>query len=72
MKERNCNFCTIIEDGLAWIIGWADGAIIGCCFSCGEYMDDENMVNELAHGAQKGFKDGTWIGHLDKKIQYLH
>jgi hypothetical protein len=58
------------EDRIAWLIGFIDGLIIGTFYSCSEYVDDDevntNALNELVKGAKVGFKDGTWIGHLDK------
>lgn len=70
MKERSCNFCTIIEDNIAWIIGFLDGLIVGCCYACSEYIDDDdvntNVINELVKGAKTGFKDGAWVGHIDR------
>lgn len=70
MKERSCNFCTIIEDKMAWTIGFINGLFIGLFYSCSEYVDEEdidtNVIDELINGAKNGFKDGTWVGHLDK------
>ena len=65
MRQRNCNCCKIAEEGLAWLIGWFDGLIFGCIYSCYEHVDDDD-VDEMIKGAKIGFKEGTWVGHLDK------
>uniref|UniRef100_A0A6C0ASF7 Uncharacterized protein n=1 Tax=viral metagenome TaxID=1070528 RepID=A0A6C0ASF7_9ZZZZ len=69
MKERTCNFCTIMEDSVAWIIGWFEGCVIGCIFACSEDNDSggsTNIINEMINGAKTGFSEGEWLGHLDK------
>jgi hypothetical protein len=67
MGEHKCNFCTIIEDNVAWLIGFIDGLMAGLFYSCNEYVDDDtNVLNELIQGAKTGFKDGTWVGTLHK------
>ena len=69
MKERNCNFCTVMEDSVAWIIGWFEGCLIGCIFACSENRENEdqtNFITEMINGANMGFREGEWLGHLDK------
>jgi len=65
MKKRNCNCCEIAEEEFAWLIGWFEGLIVGCIYSCYEHVDDED-VNELVNGAKTGFKEAVWVGHLYK------
>lgn len=69
MKERTCNFCTVMEDGLAWLIGWFEGCVVGCIFACSEDNDagrSTNIISEMISGAKTGFSEGEWLGHLDK------
>ena len=69
MKERSCNVCTWLEDNLAWTFGWIEGCIVGCIFACSEdntNSGNTNIINEMIHGASSGFKEGEWLGHMDK------
>jgi len=66
MKERSCNFCTIIEDKMVWVIGFINGLFIGFFYSCNEYVDEENIDTNVIDELINGFKDGTRVGHSDK------
>ena len=69
MKERTCNCCTTFEDNMAWLFGWLEGCVLGCIFACSEDIDEgdqTNMIIEMVKGARTGFREGEWLGHMDK------
>ena len=67
MKKNNLNFGAIVIDGIAWTIGWVEGAIIGFIygsFECCECIsEDDDIVTEYIQGAANGFRKGEKLGH---------
>jgi hypothetical protein len=59
-KKREESYCFIIEDALAWCIGWVEGCIVGCCFTW--YMEEvvePGIAEDMMMGAFRGYEDAV-------------
>jgi hypothetical protein len=62
--------CLYIEETVAWIIGWFDGAIIGCIYPNPDeeelINEDFEIINEVFKGGSVGFINASRIRNINK------
>lgn len=62
--------CLYFEESVAWLIGWFDGAILGCIFPNDKneelLQEDFDIINEVFKGGRTGFIDASKIRNIDK------